>query len=221
MLFIVFCFIFAVDDNMATFNWSRCREQEASECSAKKRDICTTLPSPKDQGSVQRRKQKSVRTRRDGWLQETCLPSQQGRCTSALSVTVKACMRPVQAQVRPHPSMKQESWGETSPLPKKLLATESHWGRESQFPLRVQPAMFQWRPRVQEPMGSINCTWRVETKQQQKKNHKVRWQAQTWGGSGPGGIVQRTWIWSKDNLWDFQNTNKNERIILKTNTGKT
>lgn len=169
MLFIVFCFIFAVDDNMATFNWSRCREQEASECSAKKRDICTTLPSPKDQGSVQRRKQKSVRTRRDGWLQETCLPSQQGRCTSALSVTVKACMRPVQAQVRPHPSMKQESWGETSPLPKKLLATESHWGRESQFPLRVQPAMFQWRPRVQEPMGSINCTWRVETKQQKKK----------------------------------------------------
>lgn len=172
MLFIVFCFIFAVDDNTATFNWSRCREQEASECSAKKRDICTTLPSPKDQESVQRRTQKSVRTRRDGWLQETCLPSQQGRCTSALSVTVKACMRPVQAQVRPHPSMKQESWGETSPLPKKLLATESHWGRESQFPLRVQPAMFQWRPRVQEPMGSINCTWRVETKQQ-KKNIKL------------------------------------------------
>lgn len=168
MLFIVFCFIFAVDDNIATFNWSRCREQEASECSAKKRDICTTLPSPKDQESVQRRTQKSVRTRRDGWLQETCLPSQQGRCTSALSVTVKACMRPVQAQVRPHPSMKQESWGETSPLPKKLLATESHWGRESQFPLRVQPVMYQWRPRVQEPMGSINCTWRVETKQQKK-----------------------------------------------------
>lgn len=106
--------------------------------------------------------------------------TQQGRCTSELTETVRACRRRAQAQSRKIPA----SRGESPTLAKKLFMVDSFWGSFSMKYYWTYPPDFKAGPMSRSSWSAqiklhFFFFWFVE----REKEYEVCWVERT-GGSG-------------------------------------